>query len=303
MRHSRQELFLGKAKQKILQAKEVSIIGIGALGTVAAELLARAGVGKLKLIDRDFVERSNLQRQILYDEEDVGKLKSVVAAEKLRKMNPDVEIEYFADDLSAENIGIIKSDLILDCTDNFETRFLLDDYCAKKNIPWIHASAIENRGFLFNVMPGKVSFSDIFNNLKGLGTCDTIGVMNSITNLIGSMQANEAVKILTGKKHEKDLIFVDLENNILRKLKVRKNPKFKRTFEHLKIKKNVIRFCSSGLWQIKGDYDFNELKKRLKSKDKDFIKLKNMMIFRNRVLIQAKDEKEARSIYSRWIGN
>lgn len=302
-RYSRQELYFGRGKQAILGKKVVSIIGVGALGSVSAELLARAGIGKLKLIDRDFVEESNLQRQSLFDENDVGKLKAEAAAEKLGKINSIVKLEYFSDDLSAENIGMIDSDMILDCTDNMGTRFLIDDYCAKKKIPWIHASAIENKGFVFNVLPGKVSFSDIFNNLKGIGTCDTIGVMNSITHLIGSMQANEAIKILTGKDHETDLIFIDLDNNILRKLKVKKNPKFKRTFEHLKIKRDSIKFCSSGLWQIRGEYDFNEVKKRLDLEGKDFLKFKNMTILKNRVLIKADNEKEAKAAYSKWIGD
>lgn len=303
-RYSRQEIYLGKERQRILSKKAVTVVGIGALGTVTSELLARAGVGKLTLIDRDFVEESNLQRQTLFTEEDVGRLKAKAAYEHLKKINPDVDMEYFADDLSADNAEIMKADLVLDCVDNMETRFLIDDYCAKNKIPWVHASAIENRGFIFNVIPGKVSFSDVFNNLKGIGTCDTVGVMNTITSMIGSMQASEAIKILTGMKHEEEMIFVDLQQNIFRKLKAKKNPKFKRTFEHLKAKRNVIRLCGSGMYQILGDHDLDELKKRLKAKEEDgFIRLSNMTIFRNRALIKAKSEAEAKSIYSKLVGD
>ena len=141
-KYSRQELYIGKRRQDLLRKRTVSVVGIGALGSVSAELLARAGIGKLKLIDRDFIEKSNLQRQALFAEADVGKLKAKVACEKLKKINSDVEIEYFVDDLNADNAEIMKSDMILDCVDNMETRFLIDDYCAKKMIPWVHASAI-----------------------------------------------------------------------------------------------------------------------------------------------------------------
>ncbi len=302
-KYSRQELYIGKRRQDLLRKKVVSVVGMGALGSVSAELLARAGIGKLKLIDRDFIEKSNLQRQALFAEADVGKLKARVACEKLKKINSDVEIEYFADDLNADNAEIMNADMILDCVDNMETRFLIDDYCAKNRIPWVHASAIENRGFLFNVMPGKTSFSDIFSNIKGIGTCDSVGVMNSITHMISSMQVNEAIKLMTGMKHEDELIFIDLQNNMFRKLKARKNPDFKRTFEYLKAKRNVIRLCGSGIYQIRGKHDLTELKKRLKTSGEDFIRFKNMTIFRDRALVKAKSEAEAKSSYSRWIGD
>jgi len=183
MRYLRQEIFreIGKKGQSKLRKSTVAIVGLGALGSVSAELLARAGIGKLIVIDRDIVELSNLQRQSLYDESDIGKPKAIAAKEKLSKINSEIKIDIFIDDLNRENIDKILSlrgkyidekfnkivennkknknniDLILDCTDNLETRFLVNDFSIKNKIPFIYSSAVGSKGYVFNVMPVKNS--------------------------------------------------------------------------------------------------------------------------------------------------
>src|SRR3989344_6084298 len=128
-RYSRQILLkeIGREGQKLLQDKKVAIVGVGALGTVAAELLARAGVGNLILVDRDMVEESNLQRQTLFDEKDIGKNKAAAAEQRIKKINSDIKVEFHSIHLNPQNIDVLQSaDLILDCTDNLQTRFLIN---------------------------------------------------------------------------------------------------------------------------------------------------------------------------------
>src|SRR3989338_4173756 len=144
MRYLRQIVFekIGPKRQEILNKSKVVVVGLGALGSIAAELLARAGIGKIVLIDRDFVELSNLQRQSLYDEGDIDKPKVVVAKDKLSKINAYIDISSHFVDLEYDNVDILKSDMILDCTDNFYTRFVINDYAIKNNTPWIYAAVI-----------------------------------------------------------------------------------------------------------------------------------------------------------------
>ena len=227
MRYSRQEIFpeIGKSGQNKLIKSTVAIVGLGALGSVSSELLARAGIGNLVLIDRDIVELTNLQRQSLYDENDIGKPKAAAAKEKLNKTNSEINVEIHADDLNFENVKILNgSDLILDCTDNLETRFLINDYSIKNNVPFIYSSAVGSKGYTFNIVPHKTACLRCFLDEKMPNeTCETGGVLNSITHLIPSLQANEAIKILLKKDFEKRLIFFDVWKNELAKINVTKN--------------------------------------------------------------------------------
>ncbi|MDP4012276.1 MAG: ThiF family adenylyltransferase [Candidatus Nanoarchaeia archaeon] len=304
MRYNRQALYL--ENDALLRGKKVAIVGIGALGSVAAELLVRAGIGWIILIDRDSVELSNLQRQSLFDENDVGKMKAIQAKEHLDKINSDVTVEAFSEDLDYENIDLINADLVLDCTDNLETRHLINEYCNKKKIKWIYSGAIQNRGFIFNVIPDNACFNCIVKAKHGVETCDTVGVLNSITHTIGSLQVNEAVKLLLNKDYEKDLMHINLENNEIKKLKVNKDSECEvcnGNYEYLsgKQENKLIKLCGTGKYQIKGDFDFEGLKKRF-GKEGDVIILDNLTIFKNRVLVKAKDEAEAKSLYSKFIG-
>ena len=207
-RYSRQILVaqIGASGQERLKNSRVAVIGCGALGTVSANNLARAGVGYLRIIDRDFVELDNLQRQILFDEDDVqrGMPKAMAAAEKLRRINSSVEIVAEVSDVHRRNIeGFIQDvDLVLDATDNFETRFLINDACFKHRKPWVYGAAISGYGMTMNIIPGQTAcFRSIVSSLPPSGTvdtCDTVGVLNAVTGVIGSIQSNEAIKLLLG---------------------------------------------------------------------------------------------------------
>ena len=326
MRYIRQEIFkeIGKKGQEKLRKSSVAIAGIGALGSNTAELLARAGVGKLILIDRDVVELSNLQRQRLFDEDDIGKPKALAAKEHLSKINHDIEINSVIDDLNLENIGkIIKDvDLILDCTDNLETRFLINDFCIRNKIPFVYSSAVGGKGYVFDIIPTKTPCLRCFlKEAAQLDTCETVGVLNTITALISPIQVNEAIKILLNKNNiEKNLLFFDVWKNELLKIKINKHSSciccVKNKFEYLSGKKSskIVKLCGDNIYQIKGKNigkkQFNELKIKLKKigKTADFAYCVNfdnkITIFNDgRALIKAMDEKEAKSLYSKFVGN
>ena len=318
MRYSRQEIFsrIGKKGQQILLDSKVAVVGLGADGSVCAELLARAGIGNLIIIDRDLIELSNLQRQSLYYENDIGKSKAIQAKNKLEKINSEIKIEAFPSDLNFENINEIigRVDLILDCTDNLDTRFLINEYSIKENAPWIYGGAIEDKGYVLLIKPGKFCFKCIFNEANNLDTCDTVGVLNTITHSIASIQVNEAIKYLLDKNYYGELIKFDIWNNELKKFKIKRKDNCstcKGNFEYLNGNKGgeIIKFCGSGNYQIrKGDIDFSKVKPRLikvgNINDLGYcLQFNNMMIFKDRVLIKAKNEEEAKSLYSRYIGD
>ena len=223
MRYARQEILIGGENQKLLNSKTVSVIGLGALGSNAANLLARAGVN-LIIFDHDKIDLSNLQRQNIFTQENINKNKVDAAKEYLKKVNPEVRITAYNVKLNKDNVNLIKADLILDCTDNLETRFLINDYCAKNKIPWVHAAAIKNSGVVFNIIPGKACFNCIYKNINNAERCEDIGILNTITTLISSMQVNEAMKILLNRDYDKNLIRINLDNNKFDKIKVNINP-------------------------------------------------------------------------------
>ncbi|MEO7019366.1 MAG: ThiF family adenylyltransferase, partial [Ktedonobacteraceae bacterium] len=159
-RYSRQTLFtpIGKAGQERLGEASVAILGCGALGTGLANNLCRAGVGRLLIADRDYIELNNLQRQILFDEEDIAHHlpKAVAAVQRLRKVNSEIRLEPLVEDINADSIETLvrEVDLVLDATDNFETRYLLNDACIKHNRPWIYSGVIASYGVTMNILPG-----------------------------------------------------------------------------------------------------------------------------------------------------
>ncbi|WP_066071027.1 ThiF family adenylyltransferase [Neobacillus soli] len=206
-RYSRQILFqgIGEVGQRKLLKGRVAIVGAGALGTVIANHLVRSGVGYIRLIDRDLVELSNLQRQTLFDEED-AKLnlpKAVAAKKRLSKTNSTVTVEAVIADLNLENAeDLLKGfDAIVDGTDNFMTRFLINDVAVKFGIPWVHGAAVSSRGMFAVIKPGITPcYRCLFPHVpSGTGeTCDTVGVLSPLTDIIGSFQAMETMKLLVG---------------------------------------------------------------------------------------------------------
>jgi adenylyltransferase/sulfurtransferase len=208
-RYSRQILFppIGIHGQKRLAAARVAIVGCGATGSALASLLARAGVGYLRIIDRDYVEPSNLQRQMLFDESDAVESlpKAIAAARKIKAFNSDIVIEPHPADLTPHNVEELLSEvgLLLDGTDNFETRYLLNDFAVSRAVPWIYSAAVGSYGITMTVLPGETScLACIFpDSPRGIvETCDTAGILNSAVNFIASIACTEALKLLLGAR-------------------------------------------------------------------------------------------------------
>ncbi|HXM64585.1 MAG TPA: ThiF family adenylyltransferase [Terriglobales bacterium] len=206
-RYSRQVLFrgIGVEGQRKLSASRITIVGCGATGSVLASLLARAGVGTIGIIDRDYVEPSNLQRQSLFDEADAAESlpKAIAAARKIAAFNSEIVVEPHIADLTPTNIEALfeGAQLILDGTDNFETRYLINDFAVKNSVPWIYTAAVGSYGVTLNVLPGKTAcLACIFSNPPQgtFETCETAGILNSAVNLVASIAATEAVKLLVG---------------------------------------------------------------------------------------------------------
>ena len=207
-RYSRQILFreIGPAGQERLSNSRVLLVGCGALGASHAEMLARAGVGKLRIVDRDFVDYSNLQRQTLYKESDVAERlpKSVAANNRIAEINSEIEVEAIVADVNHSNIeSLIEGcDLVLDGSDNFQVRYLLNDACVKHNVTWIYGAAVSSYGTTMTIIPGKTPcLRCIFDEMPEIGsspTCDTAGVIMPIIATVSATQVAEALKILVG---------------------------------------------------------------------------------------------------------
>ncbi len=226
-RYSRQILFrgIGKAGQQRLLDAQVVVVGCGALGSFQAGALARAGVGRLRIIDRDYVELSNLQRQWLFDQCDVeeGLPKSVAAARRLAAINSDIRIEPVVADLVPGNADDLlgESDLILDGTDNFETRYLINDCAVSSARPWVYGAAVGSYGICMAVIPGKTACLRCVYPDPPPGaqpTCETAGVLGSVTALIASLQVSEAIKILCGGEPSRKITTVDVWTGDIRQI-------------------------------------------------------------------------------------
>jgi len=228
-RYSRQILFpgIGEPGQERLLRSRVAVVGCGALGSFQAGALARAGVGRLVLVDRDYVELSNLQRQWLYEEADADQAlpKAVAAARRLRAIDSALEVEPFVTDLTAANAVELlgESDLLLDGTDNFETRYLVNDFAVSRSIPWIYGAAVGSYGLVMPVLPGVTACLRCIYPEPPSGaqpTCETAGVLNSITSVIASLQVAEALKILAGRPDlvSRRITTVDVWSGVIRQI-------------------------------------------------------------------------------------
>ncbi|UCH00111.1 MAG: ThiF family adenylyltransferase [Deltaproteobacteria bacterium] len=250
-RYSRQTLFtdIGEEGQRKLGNSCVVIFGCGALGTIIATSLVRAGVGKIRIIDRDFIEYHNLQRQVLFNEDDIrNQLPKAIAAERhLRKVNSSVDIEGIVADVNFTNIErfIHDAHIILDGLDNFETRYLINDVSLRHKIPWIYGGAISSIGMTMSIFPGETPcFRCLITNPPGRGTihtCDTAGVISPAPFIIASLQSVEAMKILVrAEEINRDLIVIDV---------------WKGTFDRTKISVNKDCPACQGKYEfLEGDY-------------------------------------------------
>ncbi len=210
-RYSRQVLFqpIGPQGQQKLAAARIAIVGCGATGSAMASLLCRAGAGTLRIIDRDYVEPSNLQRQVLFDEADAAESlpKAIAAARKIKAFNSEMTVEPHVADLTPINVEALLSDvdLILDGTDNFETRYLINDFAVWKKLPWIYAAAVGSYGVTMTILPGETAcLACIFpDSPRGMvDTCDTAGILNSAVNLVAAIASTEAIKLVVGARDE-----------------------------------------------------------------------------------------------------
>ncbi len=231
-RYARQELFygIGKQGQRKLREKTAVLVGCGALGCASANLLVRSGIRQLKIVDRDYIEESNLQRQTLFDEEDVRQNlpKAIAAQRKLQTINSEILISALVADLNPSTIETHLQDahIVIDGTDNFETRFLLNDYCVKNRIPWIYGACIGSLGLTMNIVPQRTPcLRCILEDLPQPGTaetCDTVGIIAPIAGVIASIQVAEALKILTDNFAVlgKGIFMIDLWRNEMKRLHI-----------------------------------------------------------------------------------
>ena len=232
-RYHRQVIFreMGRERQEKLLASRVAVVGVGATGSTIANWLVRAGVGFVRLIDRDFVELHNLHRQAIYDEEDVreGLPKAVAAARRLQRVNSDITIEPAVTDFNPSNAEelVADVDLIMDGSDNFFTRYLINDVSLKLNIPWVYTGAIGAYGSSATFVPHEgPCFRCIFPEMpEHVDTCDTVGVLGPVVGVIASFSAGEAIKLLTGMgARNRGLVYFDMLANTWDVVAVEKRP-------------------------------------------------------------------------------
>lgn len=215
-RYKKQELFLGRGSQEKLQAAHVLVVGAGALGSASAEMLARSGVGSLTIVDRDYVEWSNLQRQQLYTERDVSETlpKAIAAKQRLSQINSEIEIEAIVADVNGQNIEELVSgkSVIVDATDNFETRLIVNDAAVKHGIPFVFGACVGSYGLTFTVIPGVTPcLHCLMDHLPAQGlTCDTVGVISPIVSVVASFQVTKVFQLLTGQAVSPVLQSIDI---------------------------------------------------------------------------------------------
>ncbi len=332
-KYSRQVLFsgIGEDGQARLLASRAVIVGCGAIGAAAANLLVRAGVGRVRVIDRDFVEPSNLQRQTLFDEADALQAlpKAVAAERKLRSINSAIAVEGVVADLNPRNAPELLAgfDLILDGTDNFETRFLINDFAVSSGLPWIYAAAVASYGLTMTILPGVTPCLACLLETQRQGleeTCDTVGVLGSIVNLIASLEVADALKLLAGRTDQLHgrLISCDIWSGRFQSIRVARNPDCRvcarREFSYLEGEAQPhITLCGRDSVQIheRGRaLDLAALRAHLARtiadvRQNDFllrfrIPPYEMTVFADgRAIVKGtKDPAVARSVYARYIG-
>ncbi|MCA9039674.1 MAG: ThiF family adenylyltransferase [Planctomycetaceae bacterium] len=325
--------------QEKLQSSSVLLCGCGALGTVIAETLVRAGVGTLRIVDRDFVELSNLQRQVLFDETDIESQlpKAIAATEKLRKINSTVSIDPHVADIDHTNIAQLAEgvDLILDGTDNFEVRFLINDYSLEANIPWIYGGVIGAHGQTMTIFPHETAcLRCLIERVPEPGsveTCDTAGVLGPAVNVVSSLECIAAMKVLSGKRDaiEPVLTIIDVWDGSLRKMNMKilrergdcpACHKGERLWLDGREGSHTVVLCGRNAVQVSPPAGFkmnlDEMNRKLQSsasvtQNRFLLKAKlndsdhEITLFPDgRAIIKGTDEiSEARTLYARYIGS
>ncbi len=335
-RYSRQILFPGiggEGQEKLLNSR-VLLIGCGALGASHAEMLARAGVGNLRIVDRDFVELSNLQRQTLYSESDAAQRlpKAIAAKNRLAQINSDVQVEAIVADVNHSNVeNLIEGfDLVIDGTDNFQVRYLINDACVKHSKPWIYGAAVAGYGASMTVIPNQTPcLRCVFEEMPGAGsapTCDTAGVIMPVIASVSAVQVTEGLKILTGNTGELhgSLVQIDIWQNDWRKIKL-KSPSDdcitcgQKRFEFLDAAsgdfaavlcgRDAVQISPPGAVQLNLKDLADRLGKLGEVKQNEYlVRFQNgqyeLTVFRDaRAIIRGTDDKAvARSVYAKYVG-
>lgn len=336
-RYSRQELFspIGEEGQRKIREKHVLIIGAGALGSANAEMFVRAGVGTVTIVDRDYVDWSNLQRQQLYAESDVENNlpKAVAAKKRLEEINREVRIEALVQDVTAEELEELVTNVhvIIDATDNFETRFIVNDIAQKHSIPWIYGACVGSYGLSYTILPSKTPcLSCLLQSIPlGGATCDTAGIISPAVSLVVSHQVTEALKLLVedyGSLRD-GLVSFDVWKNEYSCMNVEKLRKHNcpscgenALYPYLN-KENTSKtavLCGRNTVQIrpphKEEMDFERYKELLHDRVNDLnvnpyllsfsVEEKRLVAFKDgRVLVHGtKDISEAKTIYHRYFG-
>jgi adenylyltransferase/sulfurtransferase len=334
-RYSRQTLLpeIGREGQLKLLSSTAALVGCGALGTAIASGLARAGVGHIKIIDRDYIELSNLQRQMLFDEEDLerGLPKAVAAAEKLRKVNSEIFLEPLVTDLNPFNVERVLGgvDLVLDGTDNFEARYLINDACIKHNLPWVYGAVIATHGVTMTIIPRRSAcLRCLLPEQPPPGTvptCDTVGVLGAAASVIGALEITQALKLLLGggEEYHNRLTQIDVWTGEWLQVQVERQADCPTCqngkYEFLEAKEGtfVTNLCGREAIQVSvrgnarislpqlaerlkiaGTVHFNEFMLRCELEGYDIAVFPN-----GRAIIKGTtDEAEARAVYAKYIG-
>jgi molybdopterin-synthase adenylyltransferase len=333
-RYSRQTRFagIGEVGQGKLRESRVVLIGCGALGSVSAEMLVRAGIGSLTIVDRDFVEESNLQRQSLFTEADAARSlpKALAAQQALLQINSEVEVRGLVEDLVPDNADELcrGAGVLVDGTDNFETRFLINDWCVKETTPWIYGACLGAYGVSLAIRPGLGPCLQCL--LQGppeagsMETCDTAGIISPIVHLIASWQVTQTLRLLVGQPASEQLLVADLWRDQFRTVAVRRDADCSCCgaghFEFLEGERigRTVRLCGRNAVQVtpsvQSRVDFGALAQRLA--DTGIIQFNGYMmrvqvdgydiaLFPDgrSVIKGTEDPAEARSIYSKYIGS
>jgi len=330
-RYSRQVILpeIGAQGQKELGEARVLVVGCGALGSMSSEHLARAGVGHITIIDRDIVELENLQRQILFSEADIGKAKAAAAQEHLKAINSDIQVEGLVEDLNPRNAGgVIKDvDVVVDGTDNMETRYLINDVCVKDSIPWVYGGAVSTYGMSMNIIPEKspclICAFPHMPKPGSLPTCDTVGVVNTIPSIVASIQATEVIKILLRKECSKYLIILDIWSHDFQRIKIARKPDcpccVNHDYQHMDAENMdlVTTLCGRDAVQISpvvgGDISLQQLAQRLEKVGTVRLGTSHLLfegedvaisIFPDgRAIVKGTDDiSTAKSLYAKYIG-
>lgn len=332
-RYQRQKRFapLGEEGQRRLGASRVAVVGIGATGSTSAQHLARAGVGRLDLYDRDFLTLDNLQRQTLFDEGDLAANlpKAEAAARRLAAINGEIDVRGHVADVNFSNAEAIarEADVVVDGTDNFETRFLINDACLKTKTPWIYAGAVGAAGMVMNVLPGDgPCFRCMVAERPAPGstaTCDTAGVLNAVVGVVASVQAGEAIKHLAGRRDDllRGLFTADVWTNQYRTFTIPRAPDCAACagrYEHLDASVGTLATSLCGRHAVQvvphpptrvdlaamaaklgGEVTRNEFLLRYRDGDVAFT-----LFADGRAIVQGTDDPDrARSVYARFVGS